>query len=72
MEDDIEDEIEDEIDNEIEDEIIETDPDENVHHPLLDDDPSHQEHVTNKKSEAMSMTHQAGFSFRPGARSKTE
>lgn len=38
MDDDIEDEIEDEIENDIEDEIIETDPDENVHHPLLDDD----------------------------------
>ena len=36
-------EIEDEIEVEIDDEIIETDPDENVHHPLLDDDPSIQE-----------------------------
>lgn len=42
--DEIQDEMEDEIDNEIEDEIIETDPDENVHHPLLDDDNSNLVH----------------------------
>ena len=65
------DEMDDDIENEIDDEIIETDPDENVHHPLLDDDPSHQELI--KKQDGSGLSHQSGFNnYMPDARDNNE
>lgn len=44
--------IEEEVDEDIEEdmETIETDPDENVHHPLLDDEPMQQDIESNESN----------------------
>ena len=53
-----------EIDEDIEEdtETIETDPDENVHHPILDDDAP--------KGDIKNQTHQDGFNYRQQLRSR--